>query len=1029
MRDKNYSSLSWHLIIFLFLIPALSFAQFQLNGSATSLGGTCYELTPDATAQGGSIWYTTTFNLNNPFDIKFSMNLGCKPYSTGADGIGFVFQPLSTNAGSTGGGMGMGGISPSFDIEFDTYQNGWDPGFCHVAMEKNGDVNHAVAADLLAGPVQLSPTGAGLPDCKSHPGRIIWNPVTQTIKVYFDCSLRLSYTGDIINTIFGGNPNVYWGFTAGTGGASNVQAVCIETSYLNNLRDTTVCKGAPVTLTATGGVGYAWTPAAGLSSTTTASTVATPASTTKYYVTITDSCGFQSKDSSTVTVRVVKDSITNITNVLCNGASTGSAAATLNGGTLPYTYSWSSGSTAATASGLPAATYTVQITDTHGCTDQTTAVITQPTALTLSVSGIGATCKGVCNGQLICIPTGGISPYTYSWSSGCTTPSCNAICAGAYNITVTDNNACTASANTTVTEPATAVSLTMSAVAAHCNQSDGSDSVSATGGTPGYIYSWSPGTGSTLPGYDLLAPGMYTVTVQDANHCIAVDSLQVPNIPGLVASVPTTTPVTCFGGSDGSASATSTGAVGATTYSWSPSGGATATASNLMAGTYTCYITDGAGCKDKATGIVTQPTAVTVTPMPPSSICISQSVTLTGTGGGGTPGYTYAWTNSAGPVTNPVTPLITTTYTVICTDQNGCTSPGGTVKITVSTPIIASATGSDSICHGATTALGCTATGGDGTYNYSWSPAAGLSNTSIANPSANPAVTTTYTVVVTDNCGTPADTQKVTVTLFPVPVPAFVASDTSGCAPLCATFYDISVPACSSAIWTFWDGGTGSGCDSTKHCFTTAGSFSCQVKVKDIHGCTATLLKNNYIHVYPLPVAGFTAGPQPTNIITPTITFRDTSIGAISRSWNFGDTLGFKDTIPTPMHTYLDTGCYKVTLSVMSNKGCVDTARSTICIDPFFTLYVPNAFTPNSDGRNDVWMPKGVGIDPKNYELSIYDRWGNEIFHTTTWGTGWDGRANNGPEIAQMDVYVWVINVKDFRENRYHYKGIIHMVK
>jgi gliding motility-associated-like protein len=282
---------------------------------------------------------------------------------------------------------------------------------------------------------------------------------------------------------------------------------------------------------------------------------------------------------------------------------------------------------------------------------------------------------------------------------------------------------------------------------------------------------------------------------------------------------------------------------------------------------------------------------------------------------------------------------------------------------------------------------------------------------------------------VTDNCQTPADTQKVTVTLYPVPVPVFGSADTAGCAPLCITFHNTSTPACASASWIFGDGTTGTGCDSIRHCYTAAGVFSCQIKVKDIHGCNGSLTRNNYIQVYPIPVAAFTAGPQPTTILTPQITFTDASTGAVSRSWNFGDKPGFGDTSLTILHTYADTGCYRVTLSVMSNKGCVDTTRSEVCIDPYFTFFAPNAFTPNGDGHNEIWVPVGIGVDPKNYDLSIYDRWGNEIFHTNTWGKGWDGRANNGADIAQEDVYVWRAVLKDFHENRYTYKGIIHLVK
>ncbi|HVA99038.1 MAG TPA: L-type lectin-domain containing protein, partial [Bacteroidia bacterium] len=238
-------------------------AQFILNGSAAittpecSSATTTYQLTPDIGAQAGEIWYATQISLTNRFDIQFQVFLGTKDYygGSGADGVCFVFQQASTSAGSTGGGMGFGGIAPSLGIEYDTYQNGWDPPYCHTAIEKNGDVNHTDGSgNNLAGPVQLSSTNPDLPDGAWHNMEIIWDPNSKTLSEYCDCVFRLSYTGDVVNTIFGGNPNVYWGFTAGTGGASNLQEVCISHSYLNNLRDTSVCSGSPVILTSSGGV-------------------------------------------------------------------------------------------------------------------------------------------------------------------------------------------------------------------------------------------------------------------------------------------------------------------------------------------------------------------------------------------------------------------------------------------------------------------------------------------------------------------------------------------------------------------------------------------------------------------------------------------------------------------------------------------------------------------------------------------------------------------------------------------------------
>ncbi len=987
------------------------------------------ELTPDATGQAGSVWYTSTFNLTKPFDLQFNIFLGCKTYSSGADGIVFVFQPLSINAGSAGGGMGFQGISPSVGVEFDTYQNSWDPAFCHVAIEKNGDVDHTTAADLLAGPVQLSPTAAAIPDCKSHPARITWNPSKKVLNVYFDCSLRVSYTGDIINTIFGGNPNVYWGFTAGTGGSSNVQGVCLENTYLNNLRDTTICLGASVPIAASGGVAYAWTPPAGLSSASIANPIAKPVVTTQYNVTITDSCGFQSFDSLRITVVPLKDSITAVANVSCNGRNNGSASVLLVGGTGALTYSWSpSGGTSATAGLLSANTYTSTITDSRGCQGTANVVISQPSPVNLSLSGIAATCHGTCNGQLICIPSGGTSPYSYSWSSGCLSAGCSNVCAGTYTLTVTDFHNCTATKDTAVTEPA-ALALVMTSVAAHCNQKDGSDSVFVSGGIPGYNYSWSPGAGSVNPGYHNISPGNYTVTVHDANNCVQKDTLSVQNLSGVVAAITGSVNATCFGASNGSATAIGTGGGGGDTYSWTPSGGNAATAANLAAGNYTCTVTDSKQCSAQVVAAVTQPALLTTTAMPPATICISQSQTLTATGAGGTPAYTFSWTQEGVAVTSPVSPLTTTVYTVSGTDVNGCLSTPQTVTITVRSPISLLMTANPPICPGSSVQLGVAASGGDGNYTYSWSPAGGLSSTVLQNPTSTLVTTTTFTVFVTDDCGTPLAKDSILVTVYPSPVPAFFTNDTAGCVPLCVNFSGSSVPACATASWKFGDGGTATGCGTVSHCYQIAGIQNVSLNVTDVHGCKASVTRMAYIDVYPLPSSAFSASPQPATIISPTITFTNRSSGAQSWIWSFGDISGASDTAQNTRYKYLDTGCYAVMLVAKSIQGCLDTSRSTVCIEPYFTFYAPNAFTPNDDGKNDIWLPEGMYIDPADYELSIYDRWGNRVFETTTWGKGWDGRINGGSAIAQVDAYAWIATLKDFHGNRYTYRGLCNLIR
>ena len=144
-------------------------------------------------------------------------------------GEAFVLQSVGTAAiGATGGAFAYSGVTPSFAIEFDTYQNTSvsDPVYCHVGFDSNGSVDHAAATNL-GGPVGALSSLADIEDSLDHNIRVIWNPATDSISLYFDRELRLSEKIDIINKIFSGNPSVWWGFSASTGGSMNKQGVCV----------------------------------------------------------------------------------------------------------------------------------------------------------------------------------------------------------------------------------------------------------------------------------------------------------------------------------------------------------------------------------------------------------------------------------------------------------------------------------------------------------------------------------------------------------------------------------------------------------------------------------------------------------------------------------------------------------------------------------------------------------------------------------------------------------------------------------
>jgi gliding motility-associated-like protein len=721
------------------------------------------------------------------------------------------------------------------------------------------------------------------------------------------------------------------------------------------------------------------------------------------------------------------------TNVSCFGLSDGTDTVKAFGGTAPLTFAWTGGPviTDGNASGLAAGTYVCTISDAKGCKLTETAVITQPSQLTVTATGIPASCAGKCNGQVIGVPGGGTTVYTYGWiGTACTSASCSNVCAGNYTINITDAHGCKATASTTVTEPPPIV-MTMFPKPSHCNKPDGSDSVFVSGGASGFSYSWKPGPASAKSGDHNLPAGTYTVVVKDANGCLDSSNNVVPNLPGVNITQVSSTPVSCFGGHDGTAKDSASGGFKPYTYLWTNGAGTAATATGLAAGPYTCTVTDSAGCTNSVPVTITQPPLLTLTASPPVTICIGQCTDLTAAAAGGTTPYTYVWTQGATVFTNThVCPILTTTYTVNCTDFNGCTVAPVLITITVNPPLEVIAAGATSICPGASANLTAKGSGGNGTFSYLWIPAAGLNNATAQNPVATPAGTTTYTVIVSDNCGTPTDSDMVTVTVFPPPVVTFTTIDTVHCAPMCVNFAGASNPACATALWTFGDGSTSTlTCSGSRHCYTTAGLYNVTYAVTDLNGCKGSKTIPDFINVLPNPVAAFNDSPQPTTIIAPAISFTDASTNAVSWFWSFGNPGDSTSVLQNPQFTYLDTGCYTITLVVTAANGCTDQTTSPICIQPEFTFYAPNTFTPNNDGKNDTWSPKGIGIDPKNYDMMMFDRWGNLMYETHVWGQGWDGRANGGSDIAQIDTYVWKVNLKDVFGNKHSYTGHCNIIK
>lgn len=373
-------------------------------------------------------------------------------------------------------------------------------------------------------------------------------------------------------------------------------------------------------------------------------------------------------------------SMSNITTD-CLGNCLGSATATPSGGVPPYSYSWSTVpvQTTQTATGLCAGVYSVTVTDQAGCSQGVidTVIITSPTLLTAYNPILQMPlCNGNNNGSITVNPTGGSPPYSYSWNTipAQTTQTATGLSAGTYSVMIIDAGNCTIVSTITLTQPQV-LTLTPYTQPILCSGTcTGVFSVNVNGGTWPFAYQYS--TGDTVWA-DSLCAGTYSVVVTDTNGCTASLSVNItqPALP--LTYTFTQTNLTCFFSGNGTASVTPAGGVGPYSYYWTPGGNTTPSRTGLMASSYTVTITDSIGCQLTHVFSLTQPPFLTLTANVTDSICAGDDITLIqSTNGGGTAPYSFTWNpgNLSGSSVT-VSPGTNTTYTITCTDANGC-SPG-----------------------------------------------------------------------------------------------------------------------------------------------------------------------------------------------------------------------------------------------------------------------------------------------------------------------------------------------------------------
>lgn len=615
-----------------------------------------------------------------------------------------------------------------------------------------------------------------------------------------------------------------------------------------------VCDGVAI-VTANGGTlpyNYLWMPG-GIANDTASGLCAG-----SYDATVTDSNGCVSAPPPVVITQPAPI-IPNASSIdpVCFNSCNGSATALPTGGTSPYSYLWSGGAGATqTVNSLCAGPYTLTVTDSLGCTGTDNVLLIDPPALNANTATTSPVCSGDCNGTATANPTGGTGAgtYTFAWTPVVSAlQTITGLCAGSYQVIVTDGNACADTAFATVVDPLP-IDILIGSTPASCGFCDGTISVTPITGTPGYSYSWTiggvppglPFAGNGTPNVTGVCAGLYDVLITDSNGCDSTFTIPMNNSGGITGAIVSVVDATCNGVCDGIGMIDSViGGLPPYNFLWNDTLGTNNdTAVALCAGNYFVQIIDANGCIFFIPVTIGEPAPILANGVPVSAFCstvCNGSITVTPTGGTGA--YTYDWApgTPTGDFTPTVTGLCPATYTVTITDANGCIAIDSFV-VTQSSPVVASITASNISCSNACSGMAyVTITSGTPPFTFQWDDGFGQTNDTATSLCAG-----TYNVDIIDGNGC-TTSQSVTITSTP-PVSANAVITNAACG-MCDG-QAVLTPTGGTAGYTYsWSNG-----DTT----ATADSLCSglyTVNITDAAGCVSSVS---------IPVSN-TGGP--TNVI------------------------------------------------------------------------------------------------------------------------------------------------------------------
>ncbi len=602
-----------------------------------------------------------------------------------------------------------------------------------------------------------------------------------------------------------------------------------------------------------------------------------------------------------------------------------------------------------------------------------------------------------------------------------------------YFLQATDNCGASVGQSDTSWITVNQVNLAVNGTDDQCTQGAGEATAIVSGGSNPYSYQWDdPGNQTTQTATGLFA-GTYNVIVTDAVGCQANASVTISDTPMSLST--TNTLVSCPGGSDGTATVTITPTPASATYDWYDAGNQnTQTATGLSAGTYNVAVETAVGCQDTAT--------VTINEVPPISISVvnTSDVTCNSASDGtatiqvsdGTSPYTYDWTGSTSTSAS-ATDLSAGTTTVTVTDDNGCTE---TVNITIDEPNalqITAITKDTIICEGDDVTLEVQGSGGSSAYDFTWTnngTNVGSGNSIVITPTSDNAE---YCVTLSEQCGSPETDSCVTVR-FPDPVnPTISPSTTGGCFPVEVTF-DNTTNTNESIDYTVFDFNDGTvdtvgGLNAVVHEFGK-GMHDVTMQLTSDRGCTYKTTFTDLVEGFDYPKAEFYVNPNPATVFEPTVdAFSQSGNDIISYQWIANGAEPSMSTAKDPTFTYPEeVANYDLYLVVENSNGCKDTLKRIVRVQNDVIIYAPNTFTPDGDAFNETWRVHIEGIDIYNFELEIYNRWGELIFESHDPDGAWDGTY--GGNLVKDGTYIWKIRAVDQEnDNKYEFKGFVNVLR